>query len=110
MANDTWFLEPNAADTDSYYTFFRYINNAVEGLFFPVILSVVWIISFMAMLFSGSYTRPSASKAWVFASFFTMILAIPLTVLNLLAARYMYISIILLGVGVIWIILEQGAE
>lgn len=105
-----WFLEPNATDTGGYFEFFRYVNNVVEGLFFPAMLLVVWVIAFIAMLFSGSYQRPSASKAWVFASFFTVILSIPLTILNLVAAKYMYILIILLGIGVIWIILEQGGD
>lgn len=105
-----WFLEPNVTDTESYYTFFRYINNAAEGLFFPVILLVIWVVAFVAMLFSGNLIRPNAAKAWIFASFFTMILSIPLTVLDLVAAKYMYISIVFLGIGVLWHILEGGGD
>jgi len=110
MVNETWFLEPTANDTLDYYTFFRYVNNAVEGLFFPIMLLVIWVISFIAMLFSGSTYRPSASKAWIWASFFTTILAIPLGVLDLVARKYMYISIVMLGIGVIWLILEGSSE
>jgi len=101
-----WFPEPNITDTESYYTFFRFVNNAVEGLFFPVIILVIWIVSFTAMLFSGSYDRPSGAKAWIFACFFCSILAVPLVVLDLMARKYMYILFVLLGIGVIWIILE----
>lgn len=110
MANATWFIEPNSSDTGGAFQFFRFTNNAVEGLFFPVILLVIWVISFTTMLFSGSYMRPSAAKAWTFASFFTMILSIGLVVLDLVAPKWMYVAIVLTGIGVLWLIIEQGSE
>jgi len=110
MANATWFITPNSSDVGGLFEFFRYVNATVEGLFFPVILLVIWIISFISMLFSGSYTRPSAAKAWIFASFFSMVLSIILVVLNLLAPKYMYILIVFLGIGALWLIIEQGGE
>lgn len=105
-----WYIEPTANDTAGIYEFFRYVNNVSSGLFFPVILLVVWIISFITMLFSGSADRPSASKAWVFSSFLTMVLAIPLTVMDLVASKYMYMTILFLGIGVLWLILENARE
>ena len=107
---DKWFLEPTANDTGGYFEFFRYVNNAADGLFFPVILLTIWFITFISMLYSGGPSRPSAAKALVFASFFTSVLAVPLAVLDFLAKRYMYISIVMLGIGVIWLILESGSE
>lgn len=101
-----WFIEPVSGDTNDLFTFFNYVNNATGGLFFPVILLVIWVISFVAMLFSGNYQRPSAAKAWTFASFFAMVLSIPLAVLDVLSKRYMYITIVMLGIGALWLILE----
>jgi len=105
-----WFAEPNQTDMIGIFELFRYINNSVEGLFFPVMLLVIWIVSFIALLFSGSIERPSAAKAWTFASFFVTILSMPLVILGLVAQRYMYISIILLGIGALWLILESGRD
>jgi len=55
MPNDTWFPEPTSADSGGYFEFFRYVNNVAEGMFFPVILLVIWIIAFVSMLFSGNF-------------------------------------------------------
>jgi len=111
MVNQTWFVEPNASDMGGYYEYFNYIGNAAsEGLFFPIMLLVIWVISFVSMLFLGSMERPAAAKAWIFASFFSMVLAIPLATLGFIASKFMYYTIVLLAIGVMWIILEGSRE
>lgn len=110
MVNNTWYPKPTATDSSGIYEFFRYIVYLTDGLFFPVILLVIWVISFIAMLFSGSHERPSASKSWVFASFLTTVLSVPLAVIDFIARKYVYVSIVFLGIGVLWVILESSNE
>jgi len=105
-----YYEEPTGSDTESIYTIFDYVNRTAGGYFFPVMLLVIWIVAFISMLASGNISRPSASKAWVFASFLTSILSIPLAILDLVGARYMYLSFLMLGIGAIWAILEGGNE
>lgn len=107
---DKWFLEPTSADQGGIFEFFRYINNATDQLFFPVIILVIWIIAFINMLFSGNIYRPGAVKAWIFTNFFCGILLTILAVANLISRKYVYISIILLGIGVLWMILESSRD
>lgn len=101
---------PNKTDTEGIYELFRYVNNTAGGIFFPVIILVIWIIAFVSMLFSGNLERPSSSKAWIFASFVSSILSILLSILGLMASKYMYINFVLLGFGVLWAILENSKE
>jgi hypothetical protein len=106
-----WYVEPNGTDTTGIFEYFSYINNtATDGFFFPVILLVIWVISFISMLASGSFERPSAAKAWVFSSFFTTIMSIILVVADLVAMKWMYVSIVMLGIGGLWLVLENARE
>jgi len=102
-----WFIEPTSNDTGGLYEFIRYTNVASEGLFFPLILLAIWMIVFVSLLFSGNLDRPSASKSWITASFIILISSIPLSLMDLLNSRYVYISILLLGIGIVWIVLES---
>lgn len=104
MVTTPWFAEPTANDTVGIYEFFSYVNTSARGLFFPITLLGIWAIAFITLLFSGNQERPSAMKSWIFASFLTTILSIPLTILDLLNSNYMYLSILLLGIGVVWAI------
>lgn len=108
MVNTTWYTEPSASDLSGGWNFFRWINAITGGLFFPVVLLVIWIICFVAMLFSGNSQSPSGSKAWTFASFISSVLSILLVVAELMAKEWMYASFVLLGIGVVWAILENG--
>ncbi len=97
----TYFTEPTGNDTKGFYELFKYVGNtATEGLFWAVMLLVIWVISFFAM---KGY---STSRAWTFASFFCSILAIFLSVMDYLAPKWMYLSIFLTLIGFIWLKLE----
>jgi len=89
-------------DTSGIYEFFRFVNTTSDGLFFTVILFVVWIIGFLAI---KQYSTP---RAWTAASFLCAILSILLTVVDLVAPRFMYVFLILTAIGLVWLKLEPS--
>lgn len=78
---------------DSYISYIT----GIEPLFFIVLLAVIWIVVFVA---TKSY---SSSRAWTFASFISFILSMPIVLMGWLAPRYMYLFLLFLAVGIIWI-------
>ena len=89
-------------DTSGIYEFFRFVNITSDGLFFTVILFVIWIVAFLAI---KQYSTP---KAWTSASFLCAILSILLTVVDLVAPKFMYIFLILTAIGLVWLKLEPS--
>ncbi len=90
---------PNATDMRDIQTIFRWTNDvAMEGLFFPVMLMVIWAIAFIGAVAEGR----AASRAFIFANFIGIVLAIILGLLGFLQPAYIYFLIILLGFGLIW--------
>jgi hypothetical protein len=69
----------------------------VEPLFFPLMLLVIWIVTFVA---TKSY---SASRAWTYASFLTFILSVPLSIMGWSSPTYIYLTLILTAAGIAWI-------
>lgn len=94
------YTPPTANDTLGLYEIFKYVNNTSEGLLFVSLLFVIWIITFVA---TKSY---SASRAWTFASFLCFILSLILSVIGIIAPKFMYLYLILTGVGAVWLKLE----
>jgi len=97
-----YYATPTGNDTVGLYEFFNYVNLTAGGLFFPVIIFVIWIITFLAT------KQYSTSRAWTFASFLCGVLSIILATLNLIAPRFMYIFIILFAAGLVWLKLEAN--
>lgn len=97
---------PNATDSQGIFEFFSYINNnnCTDGIFFPIILLVIYCI----VLFVSYGYSSSASKSLVTASFIGFVLSIPLAVMNLLAPRYMYLCLLLLGIGIFWSAMKEN--
>lgn len=92
---------PDNNDTQGFLELFTYINNVTDGLFFPMILFIIWIVTFIASkIFSNS-------RAFTVASFITSFLSMMLAVLGLAAPKYAYLSIILLAAGILWIKLDK---
>ena len=54
MATTDIYAQPNMSDSKGFFELFRYINTTANDLFFPVILLVIWMISFISLLGSGS--------------------------------------------------------
>lgn len=88
---------PNSSDSEGLFELARYVNTEADGLLFPMILFIIFIITFIAT------KQFDSSKAFTYASFLTFVLAIPLTVLNLVAPKFMYLFLILLGAGALWL-------
>ena len=110
------YVMPNSSDTGGIFELFRYINNIQRvgeteplGLFFPVMLLSIFLISFISLL-TYSYQRgePSASRAFAFSGFFCSILAIMLTTISLLAQQWMYMCFFATAIGIVWLILENA--
>jgi len=101
-----WYAYPNSTDTERLYEFFGYVSRTTEGLFFPVMLVVIWFVAFI-----GSYSlnsgRPAAAKSFTFASFIIAIMSIMTSILGFLSPKFMYLSFILVAIGVVWIKLED---
>jgi hypothetical protein len=97
-----YYTEPTSNDTQGFYEFFNYINEvATEGLFFPVMLLVIWVITFMG---TKQYTT---AKAWTTASVITGFLSVPLAIMGLISTRWMYLLFVLIAAGVLWLKIEQ---
>lgn len=93
-----------ALDSTNMYTLFSFINNGVNGIFMPIMLVVVWIVAFIGALAEGR----QASRGFIFASFIAAILALPLSLIGMLNSQYMYFSFLMVGIGLIWLKLENS--
>lgn len=86
-------------------TFFKYISEASNGLFFNSMLFGIFIILFM--MFRAT---TSNGKSFAGSSFICMILAILLRVLEFTSTGIMYTFILFTGIGAVWAYLEEGFE
>ena len=103
----TYYPIPNVTDTRDLLSIFQFVsNNLTEGLFFPLIILVIWIVQFIGVLAAG---RP-ASRAFVFASFTTTILSILLGILGMMEQKWIYLLIIGVSLGAFWIKLSTARE
>lgn len=103
MTNSTpIYAMPNMTEANDLYGMFTYVNTLADGLFMPVMLLVVYAISFISSLF---IVPPSV--ALIFSSFIATTLSMILAVLGLLSPQYMYLTILLLAVGIFWNILSN---
>ena len=105
--NASWYPTPGFNDTGDLLQISQFVSNDLTGgLFFPVMILCVWAIQFIGVLAEG---RP-ASRAWIFASFTSTILAILLGLLALMAQKWIYLLIIFVSLGAFWIKLVNTRE
>lgn len=98
-----YYVEPTGNETSGLYELFKYVGVTVtEGLFWPIMLLVIWIVSFLAM------KQYSTSRAWTFASFFCSILGMIMAVMDYMAPKWMYLSIFFTLIGFVWLKLEAN--
>lgn len=97
-----YYAPPNSTDAGGIFEFFQYVNRTANGAFFLVIMFVIWIITFI------STKQYSSDRAFTYASFVCMVLSILLAVMNLINPQFMYLFIILTGVGVVWLKLSDN--
>jgi len=97
-----YYATPTSNDTAGLYEFFGWVNRVPsEGILFPILLLVIWIVSFLAL------KQYSTARAWTFASFFCAVLSIILAVMDYINPKFMYLCIILTLIGFIWLKLED---
>jgi len=95
-----YYVEPTANDTIGFYEFFNYVNVVAGGLFFPIMLLVIWVVIFMAT------KQYSTSRAFTGASVISAFLSIILVTGQLISPKWMYLCIILAGAGILWLKIE----
>jgi len=87
------------------YSLFQYIQtDLTNGYFFLFILLALFIIVFISL---KGYSN---SRAFAGASWLNMILSIILRTIGFIDNKWMYLSIILVAVSVIWLHLEGGTS
>lgn len=82
---------------------FNYIHNDVYSNFFALILLGLYILIFLLV---RSYSI-SNSKPFATSCFIGMIISIILRTLGFLSTGYMYLSITLVGVAVVWLYIDK---
>lgn len=92
----------NMTSSDGLLNLFNYVNEQSDGIFTALILLAVFLIIFLTTI-----QRTNASKALTFASFVSFMIAIPLTILDMLAQKYLYMTILILGFSTLWLILDN---
>lgn len=97
----------NSSDSENLNTFLGYINRITENLFFPVMLLVVWFIAFISIYSNEGQGRSASAKAFTVSSFFTSVLSIMLVLLGYMSSKFMYLQFILVGIGIVWLKMEQ---
>ncbi len=97
------FPTPTTNETTDVFEIFKFINNTASGgIFFPVILLVIWFIAFIGAIAEG---RP-ASRAWIFASFIGSILGGLLVLMGFMTQNYLFFMILNVAFGIAWIYLS----
>jgi hypothetical protein len=91
-------------ESTNLFTLTKFVNDGAGGIFMPLTLLSIWFIAFIGAIVEGR----QASRAFIFASFICSILGILLALIGLLASQYMYFCFLLVGVGLIWSILENA--
>jgi len=104
MANN--FTYPTANQTSDLYEIMKFSNEASGNIFFPLLLFGIWVIAFV-----GAITeKKSAPIAWTFACFITMVSGMILGILELVSMQYVYLTVLLLAIGMFWLKLSNGSD
>ena len=103
----SYYPVPNVTDTRDFLSVFQFISNdATGGLFFPVMILVIWAVQFIGVLAEGR----RASRAFVYSSFTATILSIILGILAMMAQKWIYLLILMVSLGAFWIKLATARE
>lgn len=95
---------PNATDMQDLWVISKFTNNASGGDMFLIIMASIWAIAFIGGIAEGR----KAYRGWIFANFICTLLTIPMALLGMIQASYMYFFIIMLGFGLIWAKLAES--
>ncbi len=98
------FAIPNATDMQDLWSITRFTNNASGGFMLLTVIGSIWAIAFIGAIAEGR----KAYRGWIFANFICTILTIPMALLGMIQASYMYFFILMLGFGLIWAKLSES--
>jgi len=105
--NNSYYPIPTVNDTSDLLAIFQFVSNDLTGgLFFPIMILVIWIVQFIGGI---AENRP-ASRAWVYASFTATVLSIMLGLLAMMEQKWIYLLVILVSLGAFWIKLASARE
>jgi len=105
--NASYYSTPTPENTRDLLSIFQFVNNDLTGgLFFPLMILVIWAVQFIGVLAEG---RP-ASRAWVYASFTATILSIMLGLLALMEQKWIYLLVIAVSLGAFWVKLATAKD
>ena len=97
------FPTPTVNETTDMFEIFKFVNNrASEGLFFPVIILVIWFVAFIGSIAEG---RP-ASRAWIFASFICSVLGALVVLMGFMNQNYLFFLVLNIAFGIAWVYLS----
>jgi hypothetical protein len=68
------------------------------GIMMPVMLGVIWIIALIGAISEGR----QFSRAFIFASFMSALISIPMALIGLLSPNYMYFLFLMVAGGVVF--------
>jgi len=88
----------NITDEGGLLDIFQYVNTVSDGIFFPIMVGVVFFISFII----GIRTTTPA-RSLTFSCFICMFSSMILSVLELIAPKIMYLFILGFAVGLFWV-------
>lgn len=91
-------------ESENLYTLFKFINNGVGGTFMPLMLLSIWFIALIGSVSEGR----QLSRAFIFASFISSILAVVLSLIGMLNSQYMYFTFLMVAVGLVWYKLDNA--
>ncbi len=96
-----YYTEPTSNETAGLFEMFKYVNNVADGLFWPSMMLVIWVVIFIGT------KQYSSARAFTAASTITGFVSIILAVGDLVAPKWMYLSLLMIAVGVLWLKLEK---
>lgn len=87
------------------YSLFKYIHlDASGGWFFIMILLAIFVIIFISL------KRYTNATAFVTAAFLNFVFSVILRALGFITNKWMYLSVILVGIGVVWLKAENASS
>ena len=95
---------PPTGNITSGVGFFNYMNTTISGWFIPGIILAIFFIALIKLVYSTN----SVSRAFASSSFVCMILSVMFRVIDLVSTPFMTIFIILTGVGIVWMHIENA--
>lgn len=91
---------PNVNDT-GFFGLASYTNTITDGFFWLIMLLIMWVVVFVNTI---GY-RPS--RAFTLASFLTGVSSIILAILDLISPTWMYLLIVFIAIGALWMKFEE---